>query len=69
MNERTFDCADCGATVTVPVAPGRRHKFCADCVRLRKNLKAQAGPGQCPGRQHDVSAAGLRQPDPSGEPC
>jgi hypothetical protein len=41
MNERTFDCADCGATVTVPMAPGRRHKFCADCVRLRKNLKAQ----------------------------
>lgn len=42
MQERTFDCAQCGASVTIPVATGRPRKFCEECARLRKNLRAQA---------------------------
>jgi hypothetical protein len=39
MNERTFTCAQCGVSVTTPLATGRPRKFCEECARLRKNLR------------------------------
>lgn len=36
MRQRTFDCQDCGTSVTVPLTPGRPRIYCADCVARRK---------------------------------
>jgi hypothetical protein len=67
MQERTFDCAQCGVSVTIPLTTGRPRKFCEECARLRKNLRAQADRASVRAANTTCQRSRLRQPPPSGE--
>jgi hypothetical protein len=66
MQERTFDCAQCGASVTVTMATGRPRKFCEECARLRKNLRAQADRASTRAAHTTCQRPGCDNPLPPG---
>jgi hypothetical protein len=45
MSERTFTCAGCGVSCTVPVTRGRPKTLCESCAASRKDARQQAHRG------------------------
>jgi hypothetical protein len=66
MQERTFDCAQCGVSVTIPLTTGRPRKFCEECARLRKNLRAQADRANVRAANTTCQRPGCDNPLPPG---